>query len=70
MIMHPKQEACLMVEGVAIYHQSGKPESQVSIIIITYIPLKPYFEDICDWACENRPSEPKKLPIFSVFAVS
>ena len=25
---------------------------------------------ICDWACENRPSECKKLPIFSVFTVS
>ena len=25
---------------------------------------------ICDWACKNRPSEHKKLPIFSMFAVS
>ena len=35
-------------------------DMKVSVILIT----------ICDRACENRPCERKKLPIFSVFAVS
>ena len=34
-----------------------------------YYPVK-YLKNICDRACKNQPSEHKKLPIFSMFAVS
>ena len=35
-----------------------------------YRKFKVMSDHKCDWACENRPCEHKKLPIFRVFAVS
>ena len=41
------------------------PTGYVKSIIYASLP-----NNICDQACENRLCERKKLPIFSVFAVS